>query len=98
MMNEDTGLEQLMREYEVVPPSRSFEERIISAVSGVEQKQSVWQWVSEALEEFRMPAPAFCLVLFLIVGFVAGIVTYSETDTAYESVMEQLLYEGGEFL
>ncbi len=87
-----------MREYEVVPPSRGFEERIISAASGIEQKQSIWQWVSETLEEFRLPAPAFCLVLFLVVGFVAGVVAYSETYRASDSVMEQLLYEGEIFL
>lgn len=44
MMNEeDKKLEQLMREYEVVPPSSGFEQRIITAASGVEQKQSIWR-------------------------------------------------------
>ena len=99
MMNEeDKKLEQLMREYEVVPPSSGFEQRIIGAASSVEQKQSIWRWISEVLEEFRLPAPAFCLVLFLVAGFVAGIATYSETDTASDNVMEQLLYEGEEYL
>ena len=99
MMNEENKkLEQLMREYEVAPPSSGFEQRIISAVSSVEQKQSIWRWISEMLEEFRLPAPAFCLVLLLSVGFVAGVFTYNETDRDSDNVMEQLLYEGEEYL
>ena len=91
-MDKDRKLEELLRSYDV-PPSRSdLAERIISAASRVPQKQGVWRWVFEV---FWSPVPAFCLALFLAVGFLAGVMNYGGADShaAPESVIEQLLGE-----
>lgn len=84
-----------MRTYEVVPAGGGLEEKIISAASGVQQKQTIWRWIDGVFEEFRLPAPAFCLALFLLIGFAAGIATYGDRDAypASDSLIEQLLYE-----
>ena len=83
-----------MRIYEVVPASSGLEEKITNAAAGVRQKQTIWRWIDGVFEEFRLPAPAFCLALFLFIGFAAGVATYGDGDAypASNSVIEQLLY------
>lgn len=97
-MDEDKNLKRLKRTYEVVPARSDLAERIISAASLVSQKQSIWQLLQRTFDEFRLPAPAFCLVFFLVLGFVAGVAAYGGADISFvsDSVIEQLLY-GEEF-
>ena len=76
-----------------VPPARSdLAERIINAASQIPQKQGVFRWVFGV---FWSPVPAFCLALFLAVGFLAGVMNYGGADSnaAPDSVIEQLLGE-----
>ena len=96
-MDKDRKLERLMRSYEVIPAREDMAERIISAASLVPQKRGVLRWV---LGVFRAPVPAFCLALFLAVGFLAGAMNYDGADfhEAPDSVAEQLLGEEGGLL
>ncbi len=91
-MDKDRKLEELLRSYDVPPARSDLAERIISAALRVPPKQGVWRWVFEV---FWSPVPAFCLALFLAVGFLAGVMNYGRADShaAPESVIEQLLGE-----
>lgn len=89
-MDKDRKLEELLRSYEAPPAPGGLAGRIISAASLVPQRQGVLRWV---LGVFWSPVPAFCLALFLAVGFLAGVMNYDGADfhAAPESVIEQLL-------
>jgi len=89
-MDKDKKLEELLHTYDVPPAPGDLAGRIISAASLVPQRQRVLKWVFGV---FWSPVPAFCLVLFLAVGFLAGVVSYGGVDSqaAPESVIEQLL-------
>ena len=89
-MDKDRRLEELLRSYDVPPPPGDLTERIINAASLVPQRQAVLRWVFRV---FWSPVPAFCLALFLAVGFLAGVMNYGGADShaAPESVIEQLL-------
>lgn len=94
-MDKDRDLKRLMRSYDVPPARGDLAERIINAASGVPQKQGVLRWVRGVFEEFWSPAPAFCLALFLAVGFLAGMMTYggADSDPDPDNIIEQLLNE-----
>lgn len=96
-MDKDRKLERLMRLYEVPPARGDLAERIISAASHIPQKQGLLRWFFGV---FRSPAPAFCLVLFLAVGFLAGVMNYGGADShaAPDSILEQLLDEEEDLL
>ncbi len=89
-MDKDRKLEELLRSYDVPPAPGDLAGRIISAASLVPQRQGVLRWV---LGVFWSPVPAFCLALFLAVGFLAGVMNYGGADShaVAESVIEQLL-------
>ncbi len=89
-MDKDRKLEELLRTYDVPPVPGDLAGRIISAASLVPQRQGALRWV---LRVFWSPVPAFCLALFLAVGFLAGVMSYGGADSqaAPESVIEQLL-------
>lgn len=91
-MDKDRKFEELLRSYDVPPPTGDLAGRIISATSPVLQRRGVLRWVFGV---FWSPVPAFCLVLFLAVGFLAGVINYGGVDShaAPESVIEQLLGE-----
>lgn len=82
----------MLRSYDVPPPPGDLAGRIISAASLIRQRRGVLRWVFRV---FWSPVPAFCLVLFLAVGFLAGVMNYGGADShaAPESVIEQLLGE-----
>ena len=44
-------------------------------------------------EEFQLPAPAFCIALFLVIGFLAGAISYGAADSpaASDDIIRQLL-------
>ena len=89
-MDKDRELERLMRSCEVPPARGDLAERIINAAGQVPQKQSVFRWIFGV---FWSPVPAFCLALFLAIGFLAGVMNYGGADSHAipESVIEQLL-------
>ena len=89
-MDKDRELERLMRSYDVPPARGDLAERIINAASQVSQKQSVLRWIFGV---FWSPVPAFCLALFLAIGFLAGVMNYGGADSHAipDSVIEQLL-------
>ena len=91
-MDKDRKLERLLRSCDVPPARGDLAERIISAASLVPQRQDVLRWVFGV---FWSPVPAFCLALFLAVGFLAGVMNYGGADShaAPDSVIEQLLGE-----
>lgn len=91
-MDKDRKLEELLCTYDVPPAPGDLAGRIISAASLVPQKQGVLRWVFRV---FWSPVPAFCLALFLAVGFLAGVMSYGGVDSqaAHESVIERLLGE-----
>ena len=94
-MDKDEKLEQLMQSYNVPPASNNLAERIIDAAPHVQQKQSIWRWVDRVFEEFRLPAPVYSLTSLLIIGFLAGFITYNGKDinVAPDTIVEQLLDE-----
>lgn len=94
-MDKDGKLERLLRSYDVPPARGDLEERIISAASRLPQGESVWRWIFGVFEKFWSPVPAFCLALFLVIGFLAGVVNYGGADfySTPDRVVEQLLDE-----
>ena len=91
-MDKDKELEQLMRSYEVPAVRSDLAQSIIDAAARVSQKQSVLRWIFGV---FWSPVPAFCLALFLAIGFLAGVMNYGGADSHATpgSVIEQLLGE-----
>ena len=91
-MDKDRRIEELLRSYDVPPAPGDLAGRIISAASLVPQRQGILRWVFSV---FWSPVPAFCLALFLAVGFLAGVMNYGGADfhASPDSVIEQLLGE-----
>ena len=81
-----------MRSYDVPPARGDLAERIINEASRVPQRQGVLRWVFGV---FWSPVPAFCLALFLAIGFLAGVMNYGGTDSngIPDRFVEQLLGE-----
>ena len=74
------------------PPRATWPREIINAAGQIPQKQSVFRWIFGV---FWSPVPAFCLALFLAIGFLAGVMNYggAGSHAIPESVIEQLLSE-----
>ena len=92
-MDKDKELELLMRSYDVPAVRSDLAQSIIDAAARVSQKQGVWRWICGVFEEFWLPAPAFCIALFLVIGFLAGAISYGAADSpaASDDIIRQLL-------
>lgn len=93
--NEDASLDALLRQRAMEPPSANLAWRIYVRAMNTPQRvnKSLWQIVQRMFAEFHLPRPALALGLVLLLGFVVGLATTTETNSnAIEVVTVDNIY------
>ena len=100
-MDKNQNFEELMGLYQVEEGSDNLAGNIIAAARSIPQKQSLGKWINNIFAEFSLPAPAYSLASFLLVGFFVGFLSFeytSNSNTNSHQVIELWLGEGEELI